>query len=816
MLKFRLHSDDTFLILAPRWADLGLVWQVGLLALFLFVPLGLIVWLYRYELRLIPLAHACGVLCLRLAILLTLWLVIGLQPHLAHIHVEETPSRVRVAVDLSASMDVADPQRSQEEKAALIRALKLTSADDAITRKAIVARILSPDGINLLERLADRHQLEIVGFHRESIDLTPAQVMESLASTKKEPENLATDLRLPLANVSASGRLLGIVLFSDGQHNVGAPPYSRADELGRERISIFPVVIGSRTPPPDLMVLDVTAPTKVFKNATVPIDIRCKVTNLPPQELTVEMQLDGKPVLPEHREVVQHSGKDDVFTVRFHAKMDEVGARALAIKAISKVGKEITLANNAATRVIRVADDKAKVLLVDGEARWEYYYLANALIRDPTIALERVVFSQPRIGMIKDDDLDKAGLPKLKLPEMKKESKEIDPLLEYDCILLGDIAPEDLPIADRRRLEKYVAERGGTLILIAGKRHLPMDYLAAKKADDPLVNMLPITEARELKKETGFTLRVTSEGKLRPFLQIDSNRGAESWPDLPKHFWGIVGKRKPAASVLLAPSESKDDADTGILVQQNYGFGRVLFLGLDSTWRWRFRVGDVYHHRFWGQLARWSAAEKLLPAGNRFVRYGPREPVYAEGQEAELAVRLSETLPPLKNIAEARAKLYRQNADSAEELIAVIPLAVNPRQANLLEAKVRDLSPGTYRMELDIPHYRAELAEPPDEKDAPVRGRDLFRVLPRESSELVDLSTNWNVMQSLAERSDGKLYTAETVEEILERLERRIERKESRDESRPWQDAPWVWWLLGLLVGLLTAEWGWRRWLDLP
>ena len=52
-----------------------------------------------------------------------------------------------------------------------------------------------------------------------------------------------------------------------------------------------------------------------------------------------------------------------------------------------------------------------------------------------------------------------------------------------------------------------------------------------------------------------------------------------------------------------------------------------------------FRVGDVYHHRFWGQLARWSAAEKLLPAGNRFVRYGPREPVFTEGQEAELAVQ---------------------------------------------------------------------------------------------------------------------------------------------------------------------------------
>ena len=104
-----------------------------------------------------------------------------------------------------------------------------------------------------------------------------------------------------------------------------------------------------------------------------------------------------------------------------------------------------------------------------------------------------------------------------------------------------------------------------------------------------------------------------------------------SWPELPKHYWSIVGKRKPAASVLLAAalgegSDGKDDA--GLLLQQNFGFGRVLFTGLDSTWRWRYRVGDTYHHRFWGQLAREPAADKLLPAGNRWIRYGPREPVY--------------------------------------------------------------------------------------------------------------------------------------------------------------------------------------------
>ena len=65
----------------------------------------------------------------------------------------------------------------------------------------------------------------------------------------------------------------------------------------------------------------------------------------------------------------------------------------------------------------------------------------------------------------------------------------------------------------------------------------------------------------------------------------------------------------------------------------------------------------------------------------------------------------------------------------------------------------------------------------------------------------------------------GRRVIAGLAEEIVDRLARRVESKEQRDEGserRPWQDAPMVWWMLGVLLGLLTLEWGWRKWLDLP
>ena len=166
------------------------------------------------------------------------------------------------------------------------------------------------------------------------------------------------------------------------------------------------------------MIFDVQAPSKVFKDAMIPIEIRCRVVNMPAQDIAIEMQFAGKPILPEHRHTIKHQGADAIHTVRFQAKMEEVGTHTLSVKATGR-SKEITLANNQATRIIRVAQDKAKVLLVDGEARWEYHYLATTLARDPTLQLERVVFSQPRIGSIKEPELEKLGNPKMKLPEAK-------------------------------------------------------------------------------------------------------------------------------------------------------------------------------------------------------------------------------------------------------------------------------------------------------------------------------------------------------------------------------------------------------------
>jgi hypothetical protein len=855
MVRIPLPFKDSSLLLIPRWGELGLAMQIALLALMAVIPVLLVLWLYRSELRLVRPSAALGLLTLRLVVLVLLWCVLSLQPIVARTSTEELPGRVLVAVDRSNSMGVRDPQRSALEKLRLARALKLEGPDDAIgqrvdqlSRGDIARKLLGTEGGGFLEAVSRRHKIELIGFHQDAWDVKSDQVQDLFENREKSAGADFTDLRQPLLRALErsgpdQGRILGVVLLTDGQHNWGPSPVTKAIELGDRKVPIFPVPLGPRQPPPDIAILEMKAPANVFKDVDARVEARVKVTGLPAQEVIVELQRGGKLIAPEHKQTIQHDGADRIYTVRFQTRMDRIGTQTLEVNArtTNKEVREVNEDNNRATAVVRVARDKARVLIVDGEARWEYHYLANALRRDRSMEPESVVFAQPRVGKISEAELEKTGNPRRSLPAAaapegadKDTPEPSDPLLKYDCIIVGDVAPEQLPPADRRRLEKFVGERGGTLVLLAGKRFMPLAFQDSAGEDDPLVKLLPVQQPRAVSPLAGFPVTLTHEGSLAPYLQMEPepDKSAARWAALPRHFWGIIGRTKPGAVALAyvtedalrpgkaEPHGGKDSVENrqALIVRQNYGFGRVLFVGLDSTWRWRFKVGDAYHHRFWGQVARWAASDKLLPAGNRYVRFGSREPVYRQGREMEIVARLAEEVPPLASGALAGARLYRRHPDGKEDAVALVPLVRGEAQPRVLEGQVRDLPPGQYRVELEIPTLSDKLKTPPEPEDETEdkQRRDTFAVLPPDGGEMVDLGTNWTLLEDLATRSKGEVIAPDQIDHLADRLVSQVITRERREDEKLWQDAPVVWVTLGLILLLLTMEWVGRKMAGLP
>jgi hypothetical protein len=439
--------------------------------------------------------------------------------------------------------------------------------------------------------------------------------------------------------------------------------------------------------------------------------------------------------------------------------------------------------------------------------------------------LQSVVFQQPRLNKdLPADMLKKMGTPAEKLPEGQ------DALADFDCIILGDVEAAQLPMADRKRLEKYVADRGGTLVLLAGKRALPLGYPEGDNAGDadPLRKMLPIDEPRVVAPEEGFGMTLTAEWRDTEFLKLEADNAKSDtrWSELPKHYWAVVGMVKPGARALAfvdtpaltkpadRPSKNKPEVANAVIVRQNYGFGRVLYVGVDSTWRWRYKVGDTLHHRFWGQAIRWAAADKPLTTGNDYIRFGTPQPVYRQGQEVEVIARLSEEVGTVRPDLVAGARILRKDPRTQkEDAVALVPLGRREAQPRVLEGKVRDLPAGSYEIELVIPDLADKLKPAgltPDGKTDTMRGP--FTVLPPESTEMIDLETKWPLLEELAAKTGGKVFTPDESEALLHLLIAR-----GKPHTDHYAQRLWEWWvLLVLIVGLLTVEWVARKFAGLP
>jgi hypothetical protein len=915
MFSLKLPFDLGDVLLTPQWTGLSPALQTPLIAAVCLVPLGLVLWLYRYEMQLVARATALSLLCLRFLVLSLLLVLVCLQPIYGRTRTDALPGYVLVAVDRSASMDVADRQRPPVEKLRLARALKLANgirtdaqldgwiADyeqkgspqwlkpgdptdpdrlrqvekerraahdkvcalvDELTRTQIAERVLRAEGVGLLPALTAKQDVQLLGFHREAWELTPDQLDDLFQPpsplpsppTKGRGENEGaagfTDLRLPLIRAlersgPGQGKVLGLVLLTDGQHNAGEPPTDKARELGERHLPIYPIALGARRPPPDAAMVSVHAPNAVFKDVDTPIEATFKITGLPAQDFHLELyrtDKDGKSKLAER--IVHHQGKDRLYTETFPVRMDKAGSQTLqaVIKPANADTKETRSDNNSRLTTVNVADDKANVLLIDGEARWEYHYLATALKRDRTIKLDSVVFHPPRLDdNLRPDELQKMGLPRQQLPA------GADALAPFDCIVLGDVGVEQLPLAERNRLEKYVAERGGTLVIVAGKRFMPLAYLPSpsplprggeSKGEggdaDPLRKLLPIESPRLVASEEGFAVTLTQIGKETKFLQMDADpvKSASIWRGLPRHFWGVVGRAKPAATTLAYVADRRDagppaENQSALIVKQNYGLGRVLFVGLDSTWRWRYRVGDLYHHTFWGAAIRWAASDKPLMTGNAFVRFGTPQPIYARDEEVQIVVRLNEELGPLKPDLMAAARIFQRGKDDeADKLVALVPLSRRAAEPRVLEGRLRGLPPADYAIELVIPDFADKLRNPSSPPLSPAgrgaRGegpgkppedkpmRASFTIEPPASKEMIDLETRWPLLEEIAAKSGGKVYAPEDAGELLDLLVKQSVPYSERHEQKLWQ-----WWvLLALVLAFLTVEWIGRKLAGLP
>ncbi|MCA9003472.1 MAG: hypothetical protein KDB61_16220, partial [Planctomycetes bacterium] len=229
------------------------------------------------------------------------------------------------------------------------------------------------------------------------------------------------------------------------------------------------------------------------------------------------------------------------------------------------------------------------------------------------------------------------------MPSLQSIPTDRKTLLDnYDVIILGDLDPYRIS-PDPARGEEFVAslreflEKGGGLCVIAGEYENPRAVAGTEFASllpvqlDTTGSLMPIQNT-EVAKNPRLSTPDNPHEILRLHPDLEINQALWETPEgLPGFLWfcPTLGA-KPGAQVLLSHPEvtvGPNREPAPILVAGYYPQGRTLFLSIESTWRWRKRFQNRYHHRFWMNSLRWLGLGRLR-SEDRKHRLDSLEPSY--------------------------------------------------------------------------------------------------------------------------------------------------------------------------------------------
>jgi len=641
----------------------------------------------------------------------------------------------------------------------------------------------------------------------------------ALIDPKSQQTDLVGAIQKALGDAPAR-QLAGIVLLTDGRHSAPSAVEPVAERLAQQQVPVSTILMGSSKPPCDAAIISVQAPKAVYAKDRMYVDADLKLDGLAGRVARVSL-LDGE------KEVAFKDLRVATDSQRTHVELaDEpksVGLHAYQVRVESFEG-EVSAVNNVYSLTVGVTDEQTKLLIVEGRPRWEFRYLKNLFAdRDKTVKLQYVLLEPDKIeGQAPRPLVHASAAAPAEQSEASALPVDEKEWMKFDVVILGDVGPGTLTNAQQEMLRKFVCDRGGTLIVIGGRFYMPQAYVGSV-----LESLLPVT----FRAGTGasgevFRFAPTEAGRESVLLRlkVDPDENAKFWLAVPEFNWrnADVLSAKPGTTVLAAalPSQlpeflkpgatSSEDLQqrreyeqrNALVVTQNAAMGQVMFLNTDRMWRLRYRTGDTYHHKFWGQVLRWATAGKL-PAGTDFVKLGTDQARYSPHAQVQARAKLLQRdFTPLPD-AEVAAAVY----NAANELVLRKKMQYESDTPGSYQASLGELPGGQYRLELESPQAAAILE--PDHVD---KVSTEFSVDPAAMEELNDLAADRGLPGKLASVTGGVVVDAPQGLAVIEALGSDVQVM-----VQPRQLALWDHWaLLAVFALLATAEWVLRKKVGLP
>ena len=809
---------------------------------------------------------------LRSAILLIVAVVL-LNP----VRVDELPGPVQrpevfYLVDSSASMQMGNPRSRWDEILQLIReSYQMAASSPAAIKPFRFGQRLAA--------IDDPSQIGIVPSSMFTPVSLNTGSKEGSSGRTLAPNDGDTRLLAALRQISSRfGRVppQSIMLFSDGRAHDDVGLEQMAAEFARLKVPIHVVPVGDMTRGGDVAVAAVVAPPRVRKFTEVEIQVFIRSYGYDGKRSEVQLLeiVEGGRVgrtlssLP----ITLQSGFQSVSL----PMRTDLSTRKLRV-AIPTLPDEVSADNNQVDSDMGIDRTKIRVLYVEGSSqplqqvriadkyqlRGAFSDLKQALTEDEDVECV-VLVSQGGYGqlvrMAEYSQVDGVrGFP-----------STVAELAAFDAIILSNVSAQSFTEKQLEWIEQWIGRRGGGLCMVGGEN----SFASGGWANTRLAAMLPVEMLPEsFDWVPGETVRIVPELPASPHalwnLLADEKQNREVVSKFPV-VTGInrLAAARPNLTSVLAttpvsgqpvaqdegfsasspfsvfrnfvgqrqPKQLESQQDMPAIVAGRYGRGRTLAIAFPITSPYadelvqQWGVGD---NRYYGKFARnlvyWLTESSAIgrrrlvaSADKRFYRPGETVAIqaatYDESASPTKDYRVVAMVEPhsgsgdIESIASPLRWPEGMLRTSGEEGPFVVwgeefELSLN-NQENALHAiqlpLAEVLSSGTSSQSL-----RVELTAYEDLTQVDSTSLDI-QIL-HDPFEQQNPFPNHEALASLAAGSGGQvLKSAEDIAEVLNDVPANVGPPVVR-RSPLWSNG----WVLGLLLGLLTVEWCWRRSLGL-
>ncbi|MBN2136827.1 MAG: hypothetical protein JW720_03390 [Sedimentisphaerales bacterium] len=686
---------------------------------------------------------------------------------------------------------------------------------DQMTRIERIGELLLHGENPLLARLAESHNIDLLALTGNDIQpLWRSSAGRKLSSTqiplKLGIEPTATATNLSLAPKTAIGiaqaqtnkktakpeniSKIAAVMFTDGRHNFGESPLHQAKICGSREIPIFTVATGTMHKPQDIAVLGIEKPLSVFHKDRVKGRIAIKDDIAPGKQFMLRILCDKQTLWEKQlttiglgRRIIDYDfAVAEILEQKLAGKERELTFQSLPLNFTAEISGleqiDCEPGNNAQVFRTRAIFEHNRALILDGRPRWEFRYIRNLFERDEKWDVTTV---------LADPTAPNGGVQRGDKPTMFPADRNL--LYTYDLIIIGDFPSTLLKNEELQWIRDAVSSRGIGLILIDGLRNHLRPY-----GKTPLAELIPvqwdasepITNPQSLRLTEKGVLRLTEQGAdvAALMLSTGTKTNSEIWESLKPPHWLAQIRTLPGAEVLV--EAVLQDKTVPAIVFRRFGAGKVLFTAFDETWRWRYRVADEYHQRYWNQVGNLIMASPFA-VSDRYVSIDAGSLIYAPGQNIRIRAKIRDTQGRPVTDAVASADIFLEARKVAE-----IPLEPDENSGEFRGITAPMLS-GNYEVKVRVLGY------PEDQMLAKAQ----FYVQPPEAGELTQLDCDEQILRQIASNASGDFFHEENASELSSRLKLLSEGRVMQSDTALWQGYLWF----AVIVLLITIEWILRK-----